>query len=80
MTKNIRGRFTLQSIEQHATADKNACHCNVRFTAVTSDMADCASWSQWTPTGELKMTITNPDAMDALVVGRQYYLDLSPVE
>lgn len=80
MAGNIRGRFTLQSIEQHAVADPSACHCNVRFTAVTAGKPDCETWSKYTPSGELKMTITNPVAMQHLQVGKDYFLDIVPVE
>ena len=76
----IRGRFTLQQIDQHASHDSQACLCNVRFTAVTAGKADCETWSKWTPNGELTMTITNPDAIKHLAVGRDYFLDLTPVE
>lgn len=37
-------------------------------------------WSKWTPSGMLQMTITNPDLFDSFVAGKDYYLDISPVE
>lgn len=76
---DIRARFTLQSIEQHATSGEDECHCNVKFTAVTASNDDCKSWAKWTPSGELTMTITNPSAMKKLEVGTDYFLDLTPV-
>lgn len=80
MSGNIRGRFTLQRIEQFPSHDKDACQCNVEFTAVTAGRADCESWSKYTPNGKLEMTITNPAAMKNLGVGKDYYLDLTPVD
>ncbi len=37
-------------------------------------------WSKWTPSGEVRMNITNPALLDAFVVGKDYYLDISLVE
>ncbi len=37
------------------------------------------SWSKWTPSGQLSITITNPDAIDAFEKGNAYYLDFTPV-
>lgn len=81
MSGNIRGRFTLQTIEQHATANPaEECYANVKFTAVTASNEDCKTWSKHTPSGELTMAITNPSALKNLEVGKDYFLDISPVE
>jgi hypothetical protein len=37
-------------------------------------------WSKWTPSGELRLTITNPDAYNQFVIGKTYWVDFSPVE
>ena len=34
-------------------------------------------WSKWTPSGELKMLITNPEAIAAFDLGGEYFLDFS---
>ena len=39
--------------------------------------SDDNSFSQWTPFGELSMTITNPALSGALKVGEKYYLDFT---
>ncbi|KJS45250.1 MAG: hypothetical protein VR71_02245 [Roseovarius sp. BRH_c41] len=80
MSGKIRGRFTLQKIEQFPAHSDDACLCNVEFSAVTSGKADCETWSKYTPNGKLEMTITNPAAMKCLAVGKDYYVDLEPVE
>lgn len=36
-------------------------------------------WSKWTPSGEVKMTITNPAAVEQFVVGEDYFVDFTPV-
>lgn len=37
-------------------------------------------WSKWTPTGQLEMSITNPDAFMQFEIGKSYYLDITPAE
>jgi hypothetical protein len=37
------------------------------------------SWSKWTPSGSLSITITNPAAIDQFEKGKAYYLDFNPV-
>lgn len=31
-------------------------------------------WSKWTPSGELRLTITNPDVFPQLVIGRTMFV------
>jgi hypothetical protein len=35
-------------------------------------------WSQATPSGEIKLTITNPGAFDQFVEGQHYFADFEP--
>jgi len=46
-----------------------------------SDENDKANkeWSRWTPSGELQMTVTNPDAFNQFKLGVCYYVDLNEV-
>lgn len=37
-------------------------------------------WSKWTPSGSLTMQINNPDAVAKTEVGKDYFIDISPVE
>ena len=36
------------------------------------------SRSKWTPSGKITMVVTNPDAIAAFDLGKQYYLDFTP--
>jgi hypothetical protein len=38
------------------------------------------SFSKWTPAGELKLTITNPEAFNQFVVGKLYDVDVTEYE
>lgn len=37
-------------------------------------------WSKYTPSGELRLTITNPEAYEQFKLGKPYYVDFSPAE
>ncbi|HEY0881192.1 MAG TPA: hypothetical protein VGD87_06670 [Archangium sp.] len=37
-------------------------------------------WSKWTPSGELRLSITNPEIFPELVNGRTFFVDFTPVE
>lgn len=45
-----------------------------------ADGTDNGQWSKWTPSGELKMTITNESAFGVLKVGEEYFLDFTKAE
>lgn len=50
----------------------------VTLSAVMGD--ENKKWSRYTPSGHLEMTITNPVALARFEVGKDYYLDFTPVE
>jgi hypothetical protein len=37
-------------------------------------------WSKWTPSGEVRLCITNPDAYRQFKLGQAYFLDFTPAE
>lgn len=39
-----------------------------------------AEWSKWTPSGEVKMSITNPEAFKQFEIGKAYFVDFTPAE
>ena len=50
----------------------------VRMSPVVGDGGEeNASFSKWTPSGLLELTITNPDAIPFYVEGQQYYVDMT---
>lgn len=46
----------------------------------TADGDANKSWSQYTPSGELRLVITNPAASDAFEVGKAYFVDFTPAD
>jgi hypothetical protein len=70
---NIRAKFSCNAVTKNADGSER-----VELVAVYGD--ENKPWSKFTPSGNLAMTISNPDAQGAFVPGKTYYLDLSPAE
>lgn len=47
----------------------------VVLTAVTDEANK--TWAKYTPSGKLELSIDNPDAYDALELGKCYFVDFS---
>lgn len=71
----VRAKFKVTSIT-HFNNDPHNYMADVNLTAVHG--ADNRTWSKWTPSGSLKMSITNPEAVARLELGKHYFLDFSP--
>lgn len=39
-----------------------------------------AEWSKWTPSGELRLNITNPAAHEQFAIGKSYFVTLEPAD
>mgnify|MGYP000322973180 CR=1 FL=1 len=39
-----------------------------------------ADWSKATPSGEIKMGVTNPAAIEKFTLGQKFYIDFTPAE
>jgi hypothetical protein len=73
---NVRAKFRVTSVSQR-TSWNGTTHdtSEVTLSAVTDDANK--TWSKWTPGGELKMQINNPEALAAFKIGQAYFLDFS---
>jgi hypothetical protein len=71
----VRAKMTCESIEK-TDAETRA----VRLRPVTSDSPENASWSKYTPWGDVTLGITNPAAYDAFEVGKTYWVDFTPID
>ena len=74
----MRAKMKVVEIEKHEG------HQNVRFSAVSRPEGYPAdgtdennTFAKWTPSAELKMTITNPALFDKMTEGEEYYLDFT---
>lgn len=49
--------------------------CSIRLCAVGGD--DNASWSKYTPSGNIELQVTNHAAYNAFVLGESYFVDFT---
>ncbi|MDO3434323.1 hypothetical protein QWJ46_16710 [Rhizobium sp. CBN3] len=75
----VRAKFRCLSVTHFADNGPDP-QAEIRFNAVYGTGEENKSWSKWTPSGELKMMVTNPSAIEAFELGKSYYLDFTPAE
>jgi hypothetical protein len=69
---NIRAKFRCISVNNQSSYEA------VTFQAVSGkDGTANAQWSKWTPSGEARLTITNPEARGVFKPDTEYFLDFS---
>ena len=74
----VRAKFYVTSIELFSEPRDTG---KVSLSAVITDRSETnKSWSKWTPSGNLTMHITNPDAFKEFQLGKTYYIDFSEAE
>ena len=73
----VRAKFVCTGVEDQPFHKQKA----VSFSAVTSGSEENKSFAKYTPFGNLQMWISyETRASDAFEQGKEYYLDISPVE
>lgn len=72
----VRAKFRCDIVAYEGQGDGR--YQRVGFQAVTADAEENKTWSKWTPSGSLVMTISNPAAFDSFEVGQEYFIDIVP--
>lgn len=76
---STRLKMVVNTVAEHGdqTTDKS-CE-EITMSAVYSDKPDSANkeWAKWTPTGQLKFTVTNPAVFGKFRPGQFVYVDLT---
>jgi hypothetical protein len=67
---NVRAKFRVTSVEHHE-GDQST----VNLAAVHG--ADNRTWTKWTPSGSLRLCITNPGATEQFKPGQHVFIDFS---
>ena len=69
---SVQAKFQVQEIK-HVYAGEGNDAATITMQAVTTGEGN-ESWSKWTPSGELTMHVTNPDAIAKFKIGKPYLL------
>lgn len=81
--EQVRAKFWVKSVRHNHTGAAGAIHADVELAPCYGsypggDSEENKSFSKWTPSGEIKLSITNPDAIAFFDVGKPYYIDFTP--
>ena len=80
----VRAKCRVTGIHESTsiTGDGNVQQKTVTLQPVYGGKDDEANkdWSRWTPSGELRLTITNPDAYEQFKLGKAYFVDFNPAD
>jgi len=74
----VRAKFRVTDIRHIATTVPNEVAAEIHLPAVWGDGKGNETWSKATPSGDLKMMITNPEAIEQFDLGKDYYMDFTP--
>jgi hypothetical protein len=74
----VRAKFTVTEKTQFAWSKDSV---KIRLTPVyDTSIPEDQRFAKATPSGEFWMQVDNPSAAEALVLGKTYYIDLTPAE
>lgn len=74
----VRAKFRCDRIVRSEYQSAENANYEVFFHPVYGDSPENKKWSKATPSGELRMSITNPDAQ-VFIAGKEYFLDIALV-
>lgn len=70
----VQAKFFVTTIKHLYTGSPDDVMAEIELQAVTSTNEGNQSWSKWTPSGSLKMVVTNPDAIAEFALGDPFTL------
>lgn len=77
---NVRAKFQCHGLTHLPTSNPNDVNVSATFGAVYNNSPENAVWSKYTPSGQIMMNITNPGAIAAFEIGKEYYIDFTLAE
>lgn len=72
MVQKVRCKFSCEKVERYASQE------NITLNAVTDGNAEDNSYSKYTPSGKLELSVTNEAVFGFFQPGKKYYLDVTP--
>ncbi|WP_065091626.1 hypothetical protein [Rhizobium leucaenae] len=82
MSVQVRAKFFVSDVRHSEVpgTDPYAVITMMPVFGTYGDGKDNESWSKYTPSGKIEMSITNPAAIDRLEKGKAYFVDFTPAE
>ena len=66
--------------ESTVSSEKYSEAVKLRAVYSSDPNSENYSWSKYTPSAEISLNISNPSAWGKFEVGKEYYIDFTPVE
>lgn len=76
----VRAKFVVESYETRKTNTRDPKSEELRtvtLTAVADGSEENKKFFRWTPNGQIRMGILNPEAWKHLELGKSYYVDFT---
>jgi hypothetical protein len=73
----VRGKFKVTAI---TTRDSYSPYAEIQLDAVYTGTPEDNSYATATPSAQIKMTVTNPVAIEALGIGKSFYVDFTEIQ
>lgn len=87
MSTTMRAKFTVSEVAIIKPSHPQALPCQkITMYPVTNSKYgengenEDNTFARYTPSGEIRLQVTNPELMDKINPGETYYIDFSPVE
>lgn len=76
----IKAKFFVIEIKHLHIHTPDEVMAEIELQAVTQTNEGNTSWSKYTPSGNIRMTVTNPNAIAAFEIGQSYSLTFEKSE
>ena len=82
MSVRAKCRVTGLNSSTSITGAGNVEQVTVTLQPVYGNGEDKANeqWSRWTPSGEIRLCITNPEAFNQFKLGKAFFVDFTPAD
>ena len=74
---NVRGKF---KVTKHVKRAPDNSYVEIELDALYSQTPEDNSYASSTPSGHISMTVTVPTVVDALPIGKSFYVDFTPAD
>ena len=81
MSAVLRMKMSVASVKHVCDPEGKIAQEEIELMAVYGKEGTAnAQWSKWTPTGNLRFTVSNPDAFKKVLPGQFFFVDLVPTD
>lgn len=77
----VRAKMKAYAVQPLHSGNPDDVMSEIRLMPVYDDgNPENKTWSKYTPSGEVRLFITNPDAIAAFDPGKSYFVDFTPAD